>query len=155
MAELVEASRALAGPAQPTRLVLRPRELGAAEFTVQAQGDGFVVRGAKPERWVSQTDFGNQEAIGFLADRLAKLGVEDALAKAGATDGAEVTIGAVTFDWEPTTPAGAGELLLGPRGSDDRLEDRVRLTRAERLERDSAFDGLTEDELAATWDAGP
>ena len=38
----------------------------------------------KPERWVQQTDFQNDEAVGFLADRLAKLGVEDELFKAGA-----------------------------------------------------------------------
>lgn len=153
MAEQVLAARELAGPAEPTRLVLRPRQLGLAEFTVTAAGGGFVVAGAKPERWVAQTDFGNAEAVGYLADRLAKLGVEDALAAAGAVDGAEVTIGGVTFDWEPTTPAGGGELLLGRRGSDDRLDDRVRLTRAERLARNAAFDGLSDDELAATWDA--
>jgi GTP-binding protein len=40
--------------------------------------------GAKPERWVQQTDFDNDEAVGFLADRLAKLGVEEELFKQGA-----------------------------------------------------------------------
>ena len=49
-----------------------------------------------------QTDFTNDEAVGYLADRLARLGVEDALARLGARAGAEVTIGDVTFDWEPT-----------------------------------------------------
>ena len=34
------------------------------------------MRGAKPERWVRQTDFSNDEAVGFLADRLNRLGVE-------------------------------------------------------------------------------
>ncbi len=33
----------------------------------------------KPERWVRQTDFSNDEAVGFLADRLNRLGVEDKL----------------------------------------------------------------------------
>ena len=37
-----------------------------------------MVRGARPERWVRQTDFDNDEAVGYLADRLARLGVEDA-----------------------------------------------------------------------------
>ena len=53
-----------------------------------------------------QTDFANDEAVGYLADRLARLGVEEALFKAGAVAGAEVVIGgddnAVVFDWEPT-----------------------------------------------------
>jgi GTP-binding protein len=51
---------------------------------------------------VRQTDFGNDEAIGYLADRLARLGVEAELARLGATPGADVTIGDVTFGWEPT-----------------------------------------------------
>ena len=34
-----------------------------------------------------QTNFDNDEAVGYLADRLARLGVEEALAKAGAEPG--------------------------------------------------------------------
>ena len=84
----------------------------------------FLVRGEKPWRWVLQTDFANEEAVGYLADRLAKLGVEEALAEAGAEDGAEVMIGngddAVVFDWAPNVPAGP-QRGLGPRGTDRRL----------------------------------
>ena len=70
-----------------------------------------------------QTDFANDEAVGFLADRLARLGVEDALAGAGAEPGDEILIGdpddPVVFDWDPTVPTGpAGR---GPRGTDRRL----------------------------------
>ena len=85
-----------------------------------------------------QTDFSNDEAVGYLADRLARLGVEDALFKAGADAGAEVVIGAgdnaVVFDWEPTMAAGA-ELLAGPRGTDVRLLDDSRPTREAKRER--------------------
>ncbi len=85
------------------------------------------MRGAKPTRWVRQTDFSNDEAVGYLADRLARLGVEDALLEAGAQAGDEVVIGdgeqAVVFDWEPTLQAGA-ELLHGRRGTDLRLDGR-------------------------------
>ncbi len=84
----------------------------------------FLIRGQKPWRWVTQTDFANEEAVGFLADRLAKLGVEQALAEAGAEDGAEVMIGngddAVVFDWDRDIPAG-DRPGLGPRGTDRRL----------------------------------
>ena len=48
-----------------------------------------------------QTNFDNDEAVGYLADRLARLGVEDALAKAGAEPGAPVRIGTYDFDWQP------------------------------------------------------
>lgn len=37
---------------------------------------GFIVEGKKIDRWITQTDFENDEAVGFLADRLAKAGVE-------------------------------------------------------------------------------
>ncbi len=81
-----------------------------------------MVRGARPERWVRQTDFDNDEAVGYLADRLARLGVEDELAKAGAVAGAAVTIGEVTFDWEPTPGRRGARSASGPRGTDARLE---------------------------------
>lgn len=127
MAAMVTAARAAAPPPEPTRLVLRPAAVDDDGFTVTRErtpdGHRFRVRGAKPERWVRQTDFGNDEAVGYLADRLARLGVEDELAKAGAVAGDEVVIGgedAVVFDWEPTVRTGAEH--LGPRGTDSRLE---------------------------------
>ncbi|WP_093421369.1 GTPase ObgE [Saccharopolyspora flava] len=114
---------------EPARVVVRPTAVDDGGFTVEPDPedeDAFVVRGEKPERWIRQTDFNNSEAVGFLADRLAKLGVEDALAKQGAEPGSQVTIGTMTFDWEPTTPAGMAS-VLGRRGHDLRLEtdDRV------------------------------
>lgn len=97
----------------------------------------FTVTGRKPERWVLQTNFDNDEAVGYLADRLAKLGVEDELRRLGAKPGDEIRIGrgnrAVEFDWDPTVAAGA-EMLdgaqLGARGKDLRLEEQD--TRARR-----------------------
>jgi hypothetical protein len=46
--------------------------------------------------------------------------------------GAAVTIGEVTFDWEPTL-ANAAEAGDGPRGTDARVEARTRTSAAERL----------------------
>ncbi|WP_432562689.1 GTPase ObgE [Kineococcus sp. SYSU DK003] len=171
MAELVAASRAAAPEAVPTRIVLNPPAVDATGFSVTREeyGEGehasvrFRVRGEKPRRWVRQTDFTNDEAVGYLADRLARLGVEDELFKAGATPGAEVVIGddanAVVFDWEPTMVSGAE--VLGQRGTDLRLEDHSRPTRdAKRLqERErraakAAARGELEDERrAGHWTA--
>jgi GTP-binding protein len=127
MARIVAEARASRPTPEATRIVLRPRALRDAGFTVTREGELFRVLGDKPLRWVRQTDFSNDEAVGYLADRLARLGVEDALVKAGAEPGATVVIGpgddGVLFDWEPTLTAGA-ELLHGPRGSDVRLEGR-------------------------------
>ena len=127
MAELVVQARAAAPDLEAARIVLRPRAVDETEFVVKKHGEQFVVRGNKPTRWVRQTDFSNDEAVGYLADRLARLGVEDALLSAGAQAGDEVLIGdgdrAVVFDWEPTMKAGA-ELLHGRRGTDLRLDGR-------------------------------
>jgi len=122
---VVAAARAAAPPPEPTRLVIRPAPAGGPEFEIIAEdGNTFVVRGEKPHRWVLQTDFGNEEAVGYLADRLARIGVEEALAQAGATAGAEVVIGdgpdAVVFDWDPDIPAGSPH-GFGRRGTDRRL----------------------------------
>lgn len=134
MAEQVERYRAAAPAPEPARLVLRPQPVDDVGFTVErdpSDPNHFVVSGERPLRWVRQTDFANDEAVGYLADRLARLGVEEALSKAGAQPGAEVTIGDVTFDWAPTgVPA---EDVLGPRGTDYRLDTNGRRGAAERL----------------------
>ena len=125
MAEIVEQARAAAPAPEPTRLVIRPPAAKEVGFEIVRAADGaYLIRGEKPSRWVNQTDFTNDEAVGYLADRLARLGVEEALAKAGAEAGDTVLIGdyddAVVFDWDPELPAGGGH-AAGPRGSDWRL----------------------------------
>jgi GTP-binding protein len=125
LAELVATARAIEPAAEATRVVIRPKAVDDTGFTVTQEGDGmFRVRGEKPERWVRQTDFSNDEAVGYLADRLNRLGVEDQLLKLGAREGDGVAIGpednAVVFDWEPSVSAGAE--MLGRRGEDHRLE---------------------------------
>jgi GTP-binding protein len=132
--EMVAAHRA----AQPTvvarRPVLRPIPHDRSGFTVEPDphnAGGFVVRGQRPERWIGQTNFDNDEAVGYLGDRLARLGVEDELLRRGAKPGCAVTIGAVTFDWEPQTPAGVDVVPTG-RGTDARLERNDRIGAAER-----------------------
>ncbi|MEU8317833.1 GTPase ObgE [Nonomuraea sp. NPDC048881] len=124
MGEWVAAARANKPVEEPTRLVIRPRQLGEAGFKVRRVNENmFQVTGEKPERWIRQTDFSNDEAVGYLADRLERLGVEDELVKAGAKAGAEVVIGPMeggyVFDWQPTLSAES--VRQGPRGSDNRL----------------------------------
>ncbi|MDQ2881322.1 MAG: GTPase ObgE [Actinomycetota bacterium] len=122
-------------PDEPTRVVLRPTAVDEQGFEVTAdpeRPEGFIVRGVRPERWIRQTNFDNAEAVGYLADRLARLGVEDALAGAGARAGCPVTIGHVTFDWEPSTPAGGGAIRLGDRGTDWRLDPDERIGAGQR-----------------------
>lgn len=124
--------------ANPPRIVVRLRAVNEAPFTVVVEGgsDGSLYRilGEKLERWVEQTDFANDEAVGFLADRLMKIGIDEALFTAGAIPGATVMIGpgkGQVFDWEPTLSS-AAELMAAPRGTDPRLEENTRATRAQR-----------------------
>ncbi|NBT47794.1 MAG: GTPase ObgE [Actinobacteria bacterium] len=140
LAELVKQDRADKANVPPKpRIQLMNLRREDSKFTVtreEYEGEEiFRVVGSKPERWVAQTMFGNEEAVGFLGDRLAKLGVEDALLKAGAVAGSAVVIGegqkGVIFDWEPTI-ASAGELIAGPRGYDARLDTNDRRTTPER-----------------------
>ncbi len=141
MAALVAADRAARPaeqPAERVRVKVAVKATDEPGFEVVRIGDSFLIMGEKPQRWVRQTDFSNDEAVGYLADRLARLGVEDALAEAGAEPGAEVLIGdpddAVVFDWDPAAPMSSGASSSvrhgkhkvprqrhGPRGTDPRL----------------------------------
>jgi GTP-binding protein len=122
-ADLVARRRAEAPPPEPPRIVLTPKPVGGApEFTVTSEGELWRVRGDKPERWVRQTDFTNDEAIGYLADRLNRIGIEERLLELGARPGDTVAIGgddAVIFDFAPQVEVGAE--ILGRRGEDQRL----------------------------------
>ncbi|MBE1549151.1 GTP-binding protein [Mycobacterium sp. OAS707] len=130
--DMVAVYRAAQPPIVPRRPVIRPIAVDESGFTVEPAGQGgFVVRGTRPERWVNQTDFNNDEAVGYLGDRLARLGVEDELLRLGAKPGCAVTIGDMTFDWEPQTPAGVDVTLSG-RGTDSRLEQTDRVGADER-----------------------
>ncbi|MDD9349256.1 GTPase ObgE [Mumia sp.] len=138
MAEVVASSRKSVTAAPATRIVLRPRSAdGEDDFTITHTAGQWVVRGEKPERWVRQTDFTNDEAVGFLADRLNRLGVENRLIAMGAEAGDDVVIGgvddAVVFDFDPQVSAGA-ELLGSRRGEDDRLIENHRRTNKQRRE---------------------
>lgn len=141
LGDIVAQHRAtLAAAPVPERIVIRPRGT-QKEFSVRVEGGtyGNIYRilGDKPLKWVQQTDFQNEEAVGYLGDRLEKLGVELELFRAGATPGATVVIGegdGIVFDWEPSISSNA-ELMAAPRGTDPRLLRDTRRTTSERREK--------------------
>jgi GTPase len=140
MAQLVKARRDSALPPPPKRIVIRPKPVdGHAEFTIEREGELWRVRGEKPERWVQQTDFSNSEAVGYLADRLNRIGIEDRLLELGAQPGDGVAIGRadpVIFDFAPQIEIGAE--ILSRRGEDQRLiEERPAAQR--RREKDRVY----------------
>ncbi|MEU6080833.1 GTPase ObgE [Streptomyces sp. NPDC047108] len=150
LAGIIGEARAAKPVDEATRIVIRPKAVDDAGFTVREENGFFRVLGEKPERWVRQTDFSNDEAVGYLADRLNRLGVEEELMKAGARPGDEVVIGgeddAVVFDWEPTMATGAA--MLGRRGEDHRMESprpaaqRRRDRQAERDDAQEEYEGF-------------
>jgi GTP-binding protein len=151
LARLVEEHRAAQPILEPTRLVLRPSAVDDSGFTIERDGeDVWVVTGPKPERWVKQTNFDNDEAVGYLADRLNRLGVEEKLKKLGAEAGDPVRIGKMEFDWQPTV---ADEFVPTNRGIDDRLLDKDNRAAAhERLAARKARRVREEGDTAGDWD---
>ena len=141
LGEIVEQHRLeVANAPVPERIVIRPRG-SEKEFSVRVEGGTYGnlyrILGEKPVRWVQQTDFQNEEAVGFLAERLDRLGVETELFRAGAVPGATVVIGegdGIVFDWEPSLSS-AAELMTAPRGTDPRLVQNPRRTTSERRDR--------------------
>jgi GTPase len=93
---LVGAARAEEPEPEPF-VVLRPAEEG---FTVVRDDDGaWRVHGRTAERVVAMADLTNLEAMEYVQYRLRKMGVERALARAGAREGDVVRIGPVELDY--------------------------------------------------------
>lgn len=139
LSDLVQEARKAAIPSASKRFSLIQGKKDESSFAVRKESisgsDVYRILGSKPERWVAQTDFGNAEAVGYLAERLQKLGVEDELLKAGAVGGSTVIIGegnGVVFDWEPLIDSVA-ELVEGLR-TDTASDGTQRRTNQERRE---------------------
>jgi GTPase len=83
---------------EPTGFVLhRP---AAAGYRIERDGDGFHVIGRQAERAVGLSDLTNTEALDEAQRRLSALGVDKALARAGARRGDPVHIGRLSFTFE-------------------------------------------------------
>ena len=76
--------------------------VSAAEPTpsaMETDAAGWVVEGRAVERAVALSDITNLEALAYVQQRLRSLGVDKALARAGARDGDPVQIGSFHFDY--------------------------------------------------------
>ena len=98
MAEAVREARS-AEPEPEPFVVHRP---GAVGFTIERVDSGdFIVAGRAVERAVALSDLTNLEALAYVQERLKRLGVDKALAKAGAVEGSVVHIGKFSFEFIP------------------------------------------------------
>jgi GTP-binding protein len=88
-----------AEPAPAAAVIHRP---APAEVSVERGPDGaFVVSGRPAERAVAVSDLTDHQALAYVQDRLRRLGVDRALARAGARRGDLVHVGGFTFEYEP------------------------------------------------------
>jgi len=82
---------------EPSRFVVhRPVRAG---YEVVRDGGGWVVEGRDATRSVALSDLTRPEALAEAHRRLRRLGVDKALARAGAKSGDPVRIGSLVFDY--------------------------------------------------------
>jgi GTPase len=98
---LVEAARREEIAQTGGRVVHRPLAEGVV---VEREGSGFVVAGRAAERAVALSDLTNPDALALVQRRLRRLGVDRALARAGARAGDDVRIGGLTFTYREDEP---------------------------------------------------
>ncbi len=89
-------------PEETVGAVYRAERPEERDFEVVSIGTrAYEVRGRGVERLVLMTDMENEEAVAHLQRRLERIGVERALVQVGADDGDDVTIGPMSFEFEP------------------------------------------------------
>ncbi|MBX3286581.1 MAG: GTPase ObgE [Actinobacteria bacterium] len=96
MADAVRQARA-AEPEPEPFVVHRPRPEGLV--VRRTDSGGWLVEGRAVERAVALSDITNLEALAYVQQRLRSLGVDKALARAGARDGDPVQIASFHFDY--------------------------------------------------------
>jgi GTP-binding protein len=98
LAALVDEARA-AEPEPEGFVVIHPEVEGV---TVAREGEHeFRIAGRQAERAVALSDVTDRQALAYIDDRMKRLGVSKALARAGAQAGDVVHIGAFSFEYEP------------------------------------------------------
>jgi GTP-binding protein len=98
LATLVESARAEL-PAPARFVVHRPEAAGIG--VARSLDGGWAVSGRAAQRAVALSDLTNPEALAYAQGRLRRLGVDRALARAGARAGDRVSIGGFEFEYQP------------------------------------------------------
>ena len=99
LATLIAEARREPPATRPGVVIHRP--VAEAVHIERADDGAFIVVGRPAERAVAVNDITNADALAYVQYRLKKLGVDRALARAGAHDGDLVHVGGFTFTYEP------------------------------------------------------
>jgi GTP-binding protein len=99
LADLLPDAAGLAAEPEPSGVVVHRLDAAGDGFTLEREGDAFRVRGRRIERIAVQTNFDVEESADRFQRDLARLGIDDALRRAGVEPGDTVRIGRVEFEW--------------------------------------------------------
>ena len=99
LADLLPDAAGLAAEPEPSGVVVHRLDAAGDGFTLEREGDAFRVRGRRIERIAVQTNFDVEESSDRFQRDLARLGIDDALRRAGVEPGDTVRIGRVEFEW--------------------------------------------------------
>jgi GTPase len=100
LARLLPDDDELRSPGEPAGVVVHRFDASQTGFAVERNGDGtWQVSGRRVERLVAQTDFDNDESAARFQRELSRLGVVDALRRAGVEAGDTVRIGETELEW--------------------------------------------------------
>jgi GTP-binding protein len=99
LAELLPGAAELAAEPEPAGVVVHRLDGAGDSFTVERDDDVFVVQGKRIERLASQTDFEVEESAERFQRDLARMGVDEALRRAGVRAGDTVRIGRIELEW--------------------------------------------------------
>ncbi len=102
LAEIVEGARGQEEPEIPDERTYYTYDSSQERgFQVVSKEVGYYILGERVERLVERVDLNNPQALAYVQEKLKKMGVEEALIKAGAEEGDTVIIGDLVFDFFP------------------------------------------------------
>ena len=100
LARLLPEDEELGLPGETAGVVVHRYDAAETGFRIGQAPDGtWQVDGRRVERLVAQTDFENDESAGRFQRELARLGVVEALRRAGVAAGDTVRIGDTELEW--------------------------------------------------------
>jgi GTP-binding protein len=97
-AEILDRTEAERRREEAPLAVFRPQPR-AEKISVSREGNIFVVSAPKAERLIARMDLGNPEARSYVMTHLRRMGVGNALRKAGAKAGDRVHLGETELEW--------------------------------------------------------